>query len=196
MDFSFCSPPNSKKNIFAHAKTAMLWYHRDLISVKRFFHRTWIVVEQSLVIWWRYQMEAFSALLDLCAGNSLVTSEFPSQRPVTRSFDVFFDLRLNKRLSKHSRRQWFETPPRLLWRHCSVYGPQGLISLTVLDRNSHSTQISLCLIQNRMKRSVHCFAHGSGTPVVDANIHNKLIPGKGMATKFIFVKFELRRKNY
>ena len=26
--------------------------------------------------------------------------EFPTQRPVTRSFDVFFDLRLNKRLSK------------------------------------------------------------------------------------------------
>ena len=30
------------------------------------------------------------------------TGEFPAQRPVTRSFDVFFDLRLYKRLSKHS----------------------------------------------------------------------------------------------
>ena len=38
-------------------------------------------------------MEVFSALLALCAGNSPVTGEFPSQRPVTRSFDVFFDLR-------------------------------------------------------------------------------------------------------
>ena len=37
-----------------------------------------------------------------CAGNSPVTGGFPSQRPVTRSFDVFFDLRLNKRLSKQS----------------------------------------------------------------------------------------------
>ena len=45
-------------------------------------------------------METFSASLALCAGNSPVTSEFPSQRPVTHSFDVFFDLRLNKRLSK------------------------------------------------------------------------------------------------
>ena len=44
-------------------------------------------------------MEAFSALLAICAGNSPVTGEFPAQRPVTRSFDVFFDLRLNKRLS-------------------------------------------------------------------------------------------------
>ena len=45
-------------------------------------------------------METFSALLALCAGNSPVPAEFPSQRPVTRSFDVFFDLRLNKRLSE------------------------------------------------------------------------------------------------
>ena len=53
-------------------------------------------------------------------GNSLVTGEFPSQRPVTRSFDVFFDLRLNKRLGKQSRRWWFETPSRSLWRPCNA----------------------------------------------------------------------------
>ena len=41
---------------------------------------------------------AFSVLLALCAGNSTVTGEFPSQRPVTRSFDVFFGMRSNKRL--------------------------------------------------------------------------------------------------
>ena len=45
--------------------------------------------------WWRHQMEPFSALLAICAGNSPVTGEFPTQRPVTRSCDVFFDLRLN-----------------------------------------------------------------------------------------------------
>ena len=49
---------------------------------------------------WRQQMETFSALLALCAGNSPVTGEFPAQKPVTWSFDVFFDLRLNHRLSK------------------------------------------------------------------------------------------------
>ena len=53
-----------------------------------------------LYTWWRHQMETLSALLVLCAGNSPVTSEFPSQRPVTRSFHVFLDLRLNKGLSK------------------------------------------------------------------------------------------------
>ena len=52
--------------------------------------------------WWRHQMETFSALLAICAGDSPVPGEFPSQRPVTRSFDVLFDLRLNKRLSKQS----------------------------------------------------------------------------------------------
>ena len=53
-------------------------------------------------IWWRHQMETFSALLAIRAGNSPVPGEFPAQRPVTRSFDVFFDLRLNERLRKQS----------------------------------------------------------------------------------------------
>ena len=47
--------------------------------------------------------ETFSASLVLCAGNSPVTGEFPAQRPMTRSFGVFFDLRPNKRFSKQSR---------------------------------------------------------------------------------------------
>ena len=71
--------------------------------------------------WWRHQMETFSALLALCAGNSPVTGEIPSQRPVTRSFDVFFDLRLNKRLSQQPWGWWFETPWRSLWRHYNAF---------------------------------------------------------------------------
>ena len=67
----------------------------------------------------RHQMETVSASLALCAGTSPVTGESPAQRPVTRSFDVFFDLRLNKRLSKQSWGWWFETPSRSLWRHCN-----------------------------------------------------------------------------
>ena len=62
-------------------------------------------------------METFSALLTICAENSPVPGEFPTQRPVTRSFDVFFDLRLNKRLSKQSWGWWFETLSHPLWRH-------------------------------------------------------------------------------
>ena len=58
----------------------------------------------------------FSVLLALCPWNSPVTGEFPSQRPVTRGFGVFFDLCLNKRLNKQSWRRWFETPWRTLIR--------------------------------------------------------------------------------
>ena len=70
--------------------------------------------------WWRHQMKTFSALLAICAGNSPVPGEFPAQRPVTRSFYVFFDLRLNKRLRKQSWGWWFETLSRPLWRHRNV----------------------------------------------------------------------------
>ena len=65
-------------------------------------------------------METFSALLAICAGNSPVFGEIPAQRPVTRSFDVFFDLRLNKRLSKQSWGWWFKTLPRPLWHHSNI----------------------------------------------------------------------------
>ena len=63
--------------------------------------------------WWRHQMETFSMLLAICAGNSLVPGEFPAQRPVTQSFDVFFDLCL----SKQSWGWWFETLSHPLWCH-------------------------------------------------------------------------------
>ena len=61
------------------------------------------------------------------AENSPVPGEFPAQRPVTRGLDVFFDLRLNKRLSKQSWGWWFETLSRPLWRqfnHLLRYGVQ------------------------------------------------------------------------
>ena len=67
-------------------------------------------------------METFSMLLALYAENS-ATNEFPTQRPVTRSFDVLFDLRPNKRLSKQSRGWWFETPSCSLRRHCNERYP-------------------------------------------------------------------------
>ena len=69
--------------------------------------------------WWCHQMETFSALLALCVGNSRIIWWIFSQRPMTQSFDVFFDLRLNERLSKQSWGWWFETPSRPLWRHCN-----------------------------------------------------------------------------
>ena len=55
----------------------------------------------------------------LC-GEFTGPGEFPTQRPVTRSFDVFFDLLLNKRLSKQPWGWWFETLYWSLWRHCNA----------------------------------------------------------------------------
>ena len=70
--------------------------------------------------WWPHQMETSSALLAICAGNSPPPGKFPTQRPVTRSFDVFFDLRRNKRLNKQWWGWWFETLSRPLWRPRNV----------------------------------------------------------------------------
>ena len=71
------------------------------------------------ITWWHHQMETFSTLLAICAVNSPVTGEFPTQRPVTWSFDVFVDLRLNKHLSKQTWGWGFETPLCWLRRHCN-----------------------------------------------------------------------------
>ena len=52
--------------------------------------------------------------------------EFTGDR--TRSFDVFFDLHPNKRLSKQSWGWWFETPSRRLWRHCNKWRKCALMN--------------------------------------------------------------------
>ena len=64
-------------------------------------------------------METFSALLAIWAGNSPVPSEFPAQRPVMQSFDVFFDLCLNRRLCKQSWGWWLEMPSHSLLCQCN-----------------------------------------------------------------------------
>ena len=93
-------------------------------AVSHIYWQLGLQYEPGVVVipWWRHQMETFSASpcsLDLCAGNSQVTGEFPSLRPVTRSFDIFFDLRLNKWWSEQSWGWWFKTPSHSLWRHCN-----------------------------------------------------------------------------
>ena len=92
-----------------HQNAKNQWKICDYIKPQRFIKYgckipsiwiTYVFTSHVKFAWWRHQMEPFSALMDLCAGNSPVTGEFPAQRAVTRNFDVFFDLRLNKRLSE------------------------------------------------------------------------------------------------
>ena len=89
--------------------------------------------------WWRHLMEIFSALPAICGRNSPVTGEFPAQRPVTRSFDVFFDLHPNKRLSKQWRGWWFETLSCALWRHRNI--EKKMPTFTTLEDVNTTTYI-------------------------------------------------------
>ena len=63
------------------------------------------------ISWCRHHMDAFPVLLVLCEGKPPAIGGFPSQWPMTWSFDVFFDLCLHKRLSKQLRHRWFKTLP-------------------------------------------------------------------------------------
>ena len=95
-----------------------------------------------------------SALLALCVGNSPVTGEFASQRPVTRGFDVFFDLSLKKRLSKQFKRRWFETLSHSLWRHSN-----GMVLLVGINHDMVVIWgLKTCdtTRDNNYRFSVHC----------------------------------------
>ena len=112
----------------------VFWYmpRIPLILIRVVRILTWNICFESLSLslsiyiyikcWWRHQLETYSALLALCAGNIPVTGEFSSQRSVTRSFEVFFDPHSIKRLSKQSRCRWFGTPSRsLLWPSQAIW---------------------------------------------------------------------------
>ena len=118
--------------------------------------------------WWRHQMGTFTALLALCAGNSPVPGEFPVQRPVTRSFDVFFHLRPNKRLSIQSWGWWSETLFRSLRCHCNglnrnytVTWEWRHISVKTSQITSNSSVLEQIIIQFNKKQNIkapHCWS--------------------------------------
>ena len=96
-------------------------------------HTGWQSTWKRTWSWWRHQMETFSALLALCAGNSPVPGEFPAQGPATWNIDVSFDL------NGWVNGWWFETPSHSLWRHSNVSGSTdsvacGLSMITVRSR--------------------------------------------------------------
>ena len=85
------------------ATTDVLLYQSVLCMYRHYrgCFRNQQLLDDSQYWWWCHDMEIFSALLALCERNPPVTRWFPSQRPATRSFDVFFDVRLYMRLNKH-----------------------------------------------------------------------------------------------
>ena len=111
--------------------------------------------------WWRHQMETFSALLALCAGNSDTgPGEFPAQRPVTQNFDVFFDLRPNKRLSNQAWSWWFETPSWSWWRQCNGFETPARYNVWIKGCVSSSTFGMGCYwqVQTKWERYVNILA--------------------------------------
>ena len=117
LDDAIDNPCPSSDSIFAFLNFEFITGMRNRITLVWMNGCLIHAPNSKLVAWWRHQMETFSALLAICAGNSPVPGEFPTQRPVTRRFDVYFDLRPNKRLSKQSWGWWFETLSCSLWRH-------------------------------------------------------------------------------
>ena len=95
--------------------------------------------------WWRHQI--FRVTGPLCG-------QFPTKRPVTRSFDVFFDLRLIKRLSK-PRDWWFDMLSRPLWRHCHGYWITFQETLSFLQVSFLTTKVVLynCQADSRLAPS-------------------------------------------
>ena len=90
-----------------HRSGKVRWSRRNIVQ-------GWLPSEYSMMT--SSNGNIFRVTGPLC-GEFTGPGEFPTQRPVTRSFDVFFDLRLNKRLSKQPWGWWFETPSWSLWRH-------------------------------------------------------------------------------
>ena len=145
---------HDKLRLATHHFNQLLSHHNSYLQIEPFLvrkHSYWLhlgLLNQFPHSWWCHQMETFSALLAICAGNSLVTGEFPTQRAVTWSFDVFFDLRLNKCLSKQSWGWWFETCP--LWCHCNV---RNFISFFLVIKMLFHNLIHIQICQELPQRS-------------------------------------------
>ena len=88
-----------------------------------------------------------SALLAICAGNSPVPVNSPHKGQWRGAFDVLFDLRLNKRLSKQSWGWWFETQSCPLWRQCNDSSTWLLTMKNTHQTTTKETWISITLWQ-------------------------------------------------
>ena len=99
------------------------------------------VVSHDDVINWRH----FPRYWPFVRGIHRSSCWISCTRPVTRSFDVFFDPRLNKQLSKQSHGWGFETPLHPLWHQCN--------GLNVLPRYTEAW--ATCLVKYSISRKIY-----------------------------------------
>ena len=121
-------------------------------------------IAKYIVTWWRHQMEAFSAWLTPCAGNSPAPVNSPHKGPVTRSFDVFFNLRLNKRLSKQPWGWWFQTPSWSLWRHCNETSMRTLCNKASIICNHNHLKLQLWGARTPWWLQIHWYQISDNSP--------------------------------
>ena len=101
-------------NIYSH------WEKYRFIRNSWMTEMVWYTVIHDDVIKWKH----FPRYWPFVRGIHRGPVNSPHKWPVTRNFDVFLNLRLNKRLSKQSWGWWFETLSRPLWRHCNDHYTQ------------------------------------------------------------------------
>ena len=124
-------------------------FFRWITFLKRFIHpRQFFMMTSS-------NGNIFRVTGPLC-GEFTGPGEFPTQRPVTRSFDVFFDLYLNKRLSKQPWGWWFQTPLWSLWRQCNVFKYIHIMQYTWGTFYQHGLTSIPVWISNHVPNKVWC----------------------------------------
>ena len=141
----------------------------------------------------------FSSLMAICVGNSPASSEFPAQRPVTWSFDVFFDLCLNKRLRKQSWGWWFKTLSRPLWRHCNEMISAFRMNPKVGGSSSHGSKhfVSHKLwhfdrnIRPWVENECHCLWTVDISNFIFSNKYTYIICKKKWLSRGMFAKVDL-----
>ena len=142
--------------------------HFSLLLVPDYFLDIFMKTPHKQCLAMMTSSNGFSALLAICAGNSPVNGEFPAQRPMTWNFDVFFDLWVNKHLSKQLRRWWFETLSRLLWRHCNDY-----LDFSIIVNNSLPLNIKTDYVSRRSLLPFNCNGDNYIGPVWCASVDNE-----------------------
>ena len=126
----------------------VLIYHTDFVALvnANFSTQEWPICKGIVTS----SNENIFRVIGPWCGEFTVTGEYPSKTPVTRSFNVFFELHLNTHLSKQLWGWWFEMPSRSLWRHCNGHGCTELTSTTMGNHAAGEDNVSDAMLTWRL----------------------------------------------